>query len=129
MFAIFKCRTDRDQVTSGTPYFKQLVLWFLVCFLGQSVLLLFGTYTIAGQETNINYGQAMYFSYVTITTLGYGDIVPSRWWWGAIHFVTVLPLCYLLVELNRVGSNALLNFVNRVAALPVPVAVRLVTNS
>ncbi|KAJ3191792.1 Potassium channel [Irineochytrium annulatum] len=62
------------------------------------------------QKANWTYGQSLYFSFVTMATIGYGDVTPIEpltWeFWNAFVFVSIAILAYLLTLVGeQVGSK------------------------
>ena len=88
---------------------KSMILWLLVC---ASLAILFGTIYYYGFSecfvfTNEQLGQIshwydyMYYSVVTFTTLGFGDIVPSQPW---ARFVVALEVVFGYIMLGGLIS-------------------------
>ena len=70
---------DRDSVTADMIYgginiYLLIGLGFAAAF---SALATVQPASFAGVEAESTFGDAIYFSFVTITTLGYGDITPA----------------------------------------------------
>lgn len=84
------------------------------CFAEATVLHTPGSYSLA--SGNANFGSMLYFSFVTIATLGYGDIVPvssaarslatMEAIMGQIYLVTIVARLVSLLGMGRLQANA-----------------------
>ena len=71
-------------------------LFFVVLvayFFGHSWVVSFGNYTVGqSKESPITFWDAMYFNLVTVTTIGYGEIVPIWREYFIFYWLSLLPL-------------------------------------
>ena len=65
----------RSRIVRVTQHFLEMCWHFHAIFLVLLALIILGAGAIAMYE-NIPLGEAMYFSFITGMTIGYGDIVP-----------------------------------------------------
>ncbi|MCP4458120.1 MAG: potassium channel protein [Cytophagales bacterium] len=68
----------------GLQYFAGIVVYLLL------VMLLIEVESDSNQSALTNYGNAIWYSLVTLTTVGYGDIFPATLYGRAIGFVFIL---------------------------------------
>lgn len=97
----------------GLQYFAGLAVYFIL------VTLLIEVESDSNQSALTNYGNAIWYSLVTLTTVGYGDIFPSTLYGRAIGFIFILSslafygliigqfsrLMATLKENRRLGQN------------------------
>lgn len=64
----------------------------------------------AGVSSKCRFADAFYYTMVSFTTLGYGDITPSKWYWkiasGFISFLGLLYTSLLMVTIVRKYSRS-----------------------
>ncbi len=73
-----------NAVRVGLQYFTGLIVYFLL------VTLLIEVESDSNQSALTNYGNAIWYSLVTLTTVGYGDIFPATIYGRAIGFIFIL---------------------------------------
>ena len=71
-------------VRIGLKYFTGILVYFLL------VTLLISVEKESNQSALINYENAVWYSLVTLTTVGYGDIFPATLYGRAIGYVFIL---------------------------------------
>ena len=71
-----------------------LFLFLVAYFVFHSwVISFFGNYTVGqSKESSITFWDAMYFNLVTVTTIGYGDIVPIWREYFIFYWLSLLPI-------------------------------------
>ena len=58
-----------------------------------------------GAAANVQWQQLIYFSYTTLTTAGYGDVLPVSWWArSAANLEMVVGVLYLTIIMARLVS-------------------------
>lgn len=94
-----------DRVIGGLAiYLLAIVLFATVHHHGSAVDV--ANYLVNGVPTRLRWNDSLYFSTVTMTTIGFGDIVPSGKWARAITMVEAITGVILLVLF--IGRLALL---------------------
>ncbi len=101
-----------EKLEKYLPDFIRLPVLFVVIYL--VLVIVFGllfyasqsSFSLDGERSNLNLFQALYFSVVTITTLGYGEIVPVNWWGRLLVMVETLlgVFCFGLL-LTSIGYS------------------------
>ncbi|KJH46096.1 Ion channel [Dictyocaulus viviparus] len=79
---------DEDTTTEGIVLFFAFVLYIIV-----------GSIVIAAYEPNMNFFEAIYFNFVTLTTIGLGDLVPQ----SDTYLVITLIYCAVGLALTTIA--------------------------
>lgn len=108
----FNTDTVKGYVTS-IPVYLRLPFVFVAIYL--IVVLVFGVLIFLSNESfkindresyGLEIGESLYFSVVTITTLGYGEILPTNWWGRlVVVFETLSGVFCLGFLLTAVGFS------------------------
>lgn len=98
----------------NAPYVSRAVIWAACCLyllIGALFVPVYGLLEvtrpgafidISAPDTRVVWQQLIYFSYVTLTTLGYGDVMPVDWWArAAANLESVIGVLYIAILVGR----------------------------